>query len=417
MKVILALIITLCMRQNAAAQEIRLDSLWAKQGGVAAMTFTPDSKTLLIGEDGEEGQVTVHNVTDGSQRAPFFLPGKEYSDFKYTPDGKYLVVAETKKIVLVNPQAYDSVGVIENVEQIGFLTISDDSHYAAVANYYSNIVVVDLLERVVKAVLTRPDKYNVGVNQTMPYLNGRVSFSPDGKYIIGKYENSLVRWDWRNTPSQQEIIIGDIGNRALIGFSPDKKYFVQQSNYIWDLVEKKQISIEGMQASYDENSYNSTFTTDGKYLFCLDKTLVTIVNLEQKKVAYATGRFAMNMAVSADNSYYTFYRPSNTRVYRMTINPNSVNSELGFQPTITINPMPSKDFFRVEIETQHSYTNCTINIISSIGAKVGNIYQGDIFVGKQVFTFSTSGLSPGQYTIVVSSGAETTTIPFIITKQ
>ena len=34
MKVFLALVITLCMRQNAAAQEIRLDSLLAKQGGL-----------------------------------------------------------------------------------------------------------------------------------------------------------------------------------------------------------------------------------------------------------------------------------------------------------------------------------------------------------------------------------------------
>ena len=419
MKVFLALVITLCMRQNAAAQEIRLDSLWAKQGGVAAMTFTPDSKTLLIGEDGEEGQVTVHNVTDGSQRAPFFLPSKAYADFKFTPDGKYLVVSEQEKVVLLNPQTFDSVGVIENVTITGNVSFSDDSRYAVIAGMYSSVVVIDLLERVVKAVLYRPSSYvpdQTHPTQTAPYWNGKVSFSQDGKYIIGKYENSLVRWDWHNTLSQQEIIIGDIGNRALIGFSPDKKYFVQQSNYIWDLIERKQISIEGMQASYGENSYNSTFTTDGKYLFCLDKTLVTIVNLEQKKVAYATGRFAMNMAVSADNSYYTFYRPSNTRVYRMTINPNSVNSELGFQPTIAINPMPSKDFFRLEIETQHSYTNCTINIISSIGAKVGNIYQGDIFVGKQVFTFSTSGLSTGQYTLLLSYKTGTISTPFIITK-
>ena len=422
MKVFLALVIILCTWQNVAAEEIRLDSLWAKQGGVAAMIFTPDSKSLLIGEDGEEGQVTVHNVTDGSQRAPFFLPPKAYADFKFTPDGKYLVVSEQGKVVLLNPQTFDSVGVIENVTITGNVAFSDDSRYAVIAGMYSSVVVIDLLERIVKAVLYRPSSYvpdQTHPTQTAPYWNGKVCFSPDSKYIIGKYENSLVRWDWGNTPTQQEIIIGDIGNRALIGFSPDKKYFVQQSNYIWDLIEKKQIIIEGMQAVYQENNYNTAFSIDNKYLFCVNEKLqVNIVSLAQKKVLYNTEKGAKEIAVSNDNQFLSYRGVGNrVRTFHITWDAVSVHSEEeNTIPLILIKPQPGNEYITIEIETPKSYTDCKISVVSSLGSVVGNVYQGDITNGKRTFIFPTTGLSSGQYTLLLSYKTGTISTPFIITK-
>jgi hypothetical protein len=191
---------------------------------------------------------------------------------------------------------------------------------------------------------------------------------------------------------------------------------VQQSNYLWDIEKKQQIVIEGMEASYDANGSNAAFTTDGKYLFCLEKMLVTIVNVNQKKVTYATGRYATNMAVSANKDYYTFFRPDNTRVYKMTVNPNSVETELEISPKISVSPMPGKDIIRIEIESPHSYSESRISAVSSLGAAVGEIYHGDIGIGKQLFFFSTSGLSSGQYSIFLRYGGHTTSVPFIITK-
>jgi WD40 repeat protein len=283
MKTLLLICMALIFVANAHAQEVRLDSLWAKFGGVGAMSFSPDSKTLLIAEPpklaGGSGTIRLHDPQTGIEKGN--IPGTSYTSVDYTPDGKYIIMGCTDGTVkLYDPVTLELYKAIPCIYG-GYFAFSPDGTKAALASE-KYIAIVDLASEVFLTVITRPDQYSVGPNKFEPYNNGKVCFSADGNYIFGKYRGSMATWDWRNAPDNPQTLFG-LPNFAILGFSPDKSLFVLQSNYLWSMAEKKQLPVEGMVSNNDETGYNATFTANGKYLFCLEKNLVTIVNAEVKK--------------------------------------------------------------------------------------------------------------------------------------
>ena len=413
-------VLVVCAWQNSAAQEIRLDSLWDRYGGVETIVFSPDSKTLMIGETsqfgGGTGTIRFFDPMTGQEKGA--IENTRYFVADYTPDGSSIITGGTDFTVKLYDAKTLEVRKSIPCPDIGTMSFSPDGNIVALASS-KYIAIVDLSLDTLLIALERPEDYKVSINQTAPYWNGMVSFSPDGQYIIGKYENKLVRWNWKNTPTVPEIIISDIPNLAIIGFSPDKKYFVQQSNFIWDLIEKKQIKIEGINAVYNQANNGVEFSRDNKYLFCVSEKLqLNIVSLEQKKVLYNTEKGAAEMAVSNDNQFLSYLGVGNkVRTYHITWDAVSVHSEEeNTIPLILIKPQPGNEFITIEIETPKSYTDCKISVMSSLGAVVGNVYQGDIINGKRTFIFPTTGLSSGQYTLFLSYKTGTISTSFIITK-
>ena len=231
----------ICAASSVLSQEIRLDSLWAKFGGVGAMSFSPDSKTLILAEPqklaGGSGTIRFYDPATGIEKDS--IPGTESYDLRYTPDGKRIVqVGFGGEIKLYNAETYKLEKSVNAPQNAGYIDFSADGNIIVSAG--SNVItVVDITEGVVKAVIKRPYQYSTGPNKTEYYRNGKVCFSADGRYVIGKYANALVRWDWQTVPDKPETLIPLIPNRAILSFSPDKHYLVQQSNYLWNIIEKK----------------------------------------------------------------------------------------------------------------------------------------------------------------------------------
>lgn len=69
---------------QSSSQAIRLDSLWTKFGGVGAMSFSPDSKTLLIAElqklAGGSGTIRFYDAATGIEKDS--IPETEYYDVR-----------------------------------------------------------------------------------------------------------------------------------------------------------------------------------------------------------------------------------------------------------------------------------------------------------------------------------------------
>ncbi|MBS1536305.1 MAG: hypothetical protein JST20_00990 [Bacteroidetes bacterium] len=417
--ILLLAIVLFALYNTSTAQEVRLDSLWAKQGGVGAMSFSPDSKTLLIAEPekfiGGSGTIRFFDPQTGIEKGS--IEETVYQSVTYTPDGKFIIMGCTDGTVkLYNASTLQLSKEIPCIYG-GEIALSSDGSKAAFAGD-KYIAIIDLLLGAFQVVIERPREYTTSPGQTNPYFNGKVTFSADGKYIIGKYENSLVRWDWQNAPDKPEVLIGSFGNRAIIGFSPDKKYLVQQSNYLWDLQQGKQVAVEGIETVYNENNYNVVFTEDGKYLFYMNSKLqATIINLNDKKIVYGTERGAKEMAVSNDNQYYSYRGVGNVvRTYHITWVPNSVKSDSESLPKISVSPLPGQDILRIEANFPTPYPDCNISVITSSGSVVKVVYHGSISAGKQTYMLQTTEISSGQYSVLMRYGGKITSVPFIITK-
>ena len=415
--VVVVVLMLIAERTSSVGQEIRLDSLWAKQGGVFAMSFSPDSKTLVIGEDGDEGQIRIFEAQTGKELDS--IAHSFYVDLAFTPDGKKLLAIDQTGIKIFNGTTYKYERTI-SYNQGGLIAFSPDESKLALAGD-SWIAIVDIQKGEVLTKLTRPDSYVPDPKHpttTNPYWNGKVSFSADGKYIIGKYENSLVRWDWQNASTKPEILIGSFGNRAIIGFSPDKKYLVQQSNYLWDIEKKKQVAIEGMDAVYHETNDHMAFSIDNKYMICVnDRLQLTIVSLAQMKVIYNTEKGADEMVISNDNLYLSYLGVGGrVRTYRIDWDASSVESEQSNMPMLVLKPQPGKETITLEVVAPQSYKDCEIVVISSLGTRVKYIYNGSIPTGKQTYYLPTTGISSGQYSVVMSYNGKIVSVPFIISK-
>lgn len=417
MKTFLLICMALVCASTTHAQEVRLDSLWAKFGGFASMTFTPDSKQLLLAAP--DGAVGIYESTTGLQQSEFTLPANGFGDIRYTPDGRYLIVSEKSRVKILKPQTWDSLGIIENVPQVGFLAFSDDNRYAAVANRYSDIVVIDLEDRIVKTVLSRPDKYNITPNHSEPYWNGKVCFSSDGKYIIGKYANTLVQWDWKNSPDKPETLFA-LPNYAILGFSPDKKYMAQQSNYIWDIQQKKQEQIEGLDSYYNQEVTTFSSTLNGTFLVVTKQSEYTaqFINIAQKKVVSATPlRYAYTICISPDSNYLSYnYADGMVQLRKINWQSTGVTETPAIAPSIQVNPLPSSGDMEILVNTERVYSHSRIEIRSMRGELVAVIHESSLPQGGNKFSFSSLGLASGSYNLILHYDNLSVSHQFIIAK-
>lgn len=394
------------------AQEIRLDSLWIKMGGYPTMAFSPDSKTLLLGQ--ADGIVNIVNVQSGIPADSIILPKNGYADFGFSPDGKYLIVSERKKITFYSALTWDSVGVSPAILSTGYISFSNDNKYVAVADRAS-ISIINLIENTVVAEINRPQYFKDSQNENSPYFNGKVYFSEDGTRLYGKNANDFGFWDLtkKDTPFSRSFTIG---NRAVIGFTPDRKYMIQQSNYIWDLNTKSQIQIQGLaKNSYDINGNSAAITSDSKYVFCTDNVLSIVINIPEKKIAANPNRYAINQIVSPNNDYYAFSRDGAVRIYRMSLN-STLIADNADRPSVNVRPLPSSSTINIVVVTENPIEKCTIRIGSVTGEIMNNFYSGNLDIGEHQFYLDSKEFASGEYFVIISHAGKNYSYPFIISK-
>ncbi len=408
-------LIALC--NISTAQEVRLDSLWAKLGGVFAMKFSPDSKRLIIGENGSEGQIRVFDAQTGI--AIDSIAHSDFVDFEFTPDGQQMMTIDHTTIKFYNSATYKLERTIP-YDQGGLITFSSNASIVSLSGNTS-ITIFDIEKGEVLAKILRPDKYNISPNQTEPYFNGKVCFSADGKYIIGKYANILVQWDWRTTPDKPEQLIPNLPNRAIIGFSPDKTMFVQQSNYLWSIADKKQIQVDGIGDYDSQTAYGFASTIGGSCMTVTAKEDHTpkFVNIPAKRTLSTSPikYFTLLMAISPDSSYFVRQVGSDALlVERLSWGSSHVPDEHSSvnEPTLSIHPHPAQSGFEVTVTNGQALQFGKLILTDMKGVVLQTIYSGNLSSGIHSFAIESSGLSSGYYTVLLKYGNKQVSVPFII---
>lgn len=413
--------IVLALSVPLYSQEIRLDSLWIKMGGYSVMAFSPDSKFLLLGQ--ADGIVNIVEVETGTAVDTITLPKNGYADFGFTPDGKYLVVSERKKITLFSAVTWDSLRESPAILSTGYISFSNDSKYVAVADR-ATISILDLIENKVVAEITRPTEYKVG-NQTVSLNNGRVNFNSDGTLLYGKNAEDFGSWDLTkaNTPFVRKMTIG---NRAVIGFTPDNRYMIQQSNYIWDLNTKAQVQIEGKK-EFDRNyAVGFTSTTSSQIIVTLkeDPEPLTLhvplfIDISKKRIITTNPirYYTTQMLLSNDSNYLVRQLGSGSVLLnKVQWSTTTIQDEINTNPSVSISPIPGKESLQLYIHLRQASPLFDVKIHDISGKYIETLYSGSVELGEQRYTLDTKSYSSGKYYVVLSNNGSIQSYPFLITK-
>jgi len=407
--------IVLALSVPLYSQEIRLDSLWIKMGGYPVMAFSPDSKVLVLGSEILEpvkGAIRFFEVETGKQLDS--ITKISFIDFGFSPsDGNLYIVTTTsidvydKQRMLVRRMPYTKGGL---------LSFSPDGKYLALYGE-SSISIVKSDNAEVVHQITRPTEYKVG-NQTVSLNNGRVNFNSDGTLLYGKNAEDFGSWDLTkaNTPFVRKMTIG---NRAVIGFTPDNRYMIQQSNYIWDLNTKAQVQIEGLESYYSE--VRNTFCTTPKgelTVVTQQNRFAAFIDIPKRKMLSVTPlRLAYGIQISPDSMYLAHnYGDGAVFLKKIQWTVSNVETELHTAPTITISPIPGKESLQLYIHLRQASPSFDVKIHDISGKYIETLYSGSVELGEQRYTIDTKHYSSGKYYVVLSNNGSIQSYPFLITK-
>ncbi|MBK7986848.1 MAG: WD40 repeat domain-containing protein [Ignavibacteria bacterium] len=403
--------IVLALSVPLYSQEIRLDSLWIKMGGYPVMAFSPDSKVLVLGSEILEpvkGAIRCFEVETGRQLDS--ITKISFIDFGFSPsDGNLYIVTTTsidvydKQRMLVRRMPYTKGGL---------LSFSPDGKYLALYGE-SSISIVKSDNAEVVHQITRPTEF-----QTKSYFNGRVNFNSDGTLLYGKNAEDFGSWDLTkaNTPFVRKMTIG---NRAVIGFTPDNRYMVQQSNYIWDLTTKTQVQIEGLESYTNQLGSSFALTQSGTHIVVTQKgtRFPLFINPYQKKIVNADiNYYAVAMAISPDSSYFAYqYGNGRIHVHRISWQTTQISDDKEYlRPHIYVTPLPSRDSITIVLVLPKEMNQVLLEIHNIVGEKIGEVYRGSLSEGTHEYHYRSGNLSNGTYYIIAETPSQRYSVPFII---
>jgi hypothetical protein len=91
-------------------------------------------------------------------------------------------------------------------------------------------------------------------------------------------------------------------------------------------------------------------------------------------------------------------------------------SNLSNTLNMKLTPVPVNYSSIITIDAQKFISNATIELYNLIGNKVMSIYEGELSIGTNKFTLTTSNLPAGQYFILLTTNFDKLILPFIIVK-
>ncbi|MBX7156365.1 MAG: hypothetical protein K1X91_15520 [Bacteriodetes bacterium] len=410
----------------AFAQSITLDSLWGKfVGNINAMVFTPDSRSILIGND--EKQLVRYNALTGDTISiiPTLYGAQECI---FTKEGNKLFIRGFKGIEIKDAstfQTLDSLPVPTKEHDFASFDINNDGSIIAVKSHVWDSKEVFYWEIAVYNNSTKQTVWSVktkgalGTNSRYP--EGKIALTPDGNYVLGQNSFFLCKWNWRDSIQPGEILIENIPNLELISFSPDRNYFVLKSNYIYSIDQKKCINkdipnfIEGSTSDYGigcafTNSSNTIIVTNNRVPFIIDINSLKV--LKRTNFAY-TGRISL----SHDSNFIAFQLGSDgLHVHNLSWITTNVADDSKPTATLTVLPLPSTEQLSVIVHCFTSNNDCSIIVYNDRGEVIQKVFSGVILDGDTTFNISTSELSSSHYNVVLKINATSISKPFIITK-
>ncbi|MFN8368918.1 MAG: T9SS type A sorting domain-containing protein [Candidatus Kapaibacterium sp.] len=411
----------------AFAQSITLDSLWGKYvGGMRTMSFSPDSKHLLIADD--TGGVKVLNALTGDE-VYNFTPLFGCYIMKYSEDGSRLYLGGSGGMDIRNAKTY------ERIDTMGFKTprgISaalcdvspDEKHIVIISGYttpdaqYTSYLVYTYPER---QFVWQKDVVSYSVPLKIRYAEGKVVFTNDGNHILGLNTTSLCKWDWRDSTKPAEVLINNLPNLELISFSPDRNYFVLKSNYIYSIPEKKLLEIVGLK-----HDTPSTPAIGCTYTQSTSTTVVTydiyphFVNLGSKKVFAKADKLkglSYQILLSKDSSMFaTTWGIEGIQMLRTNWLTSDVINNYEYNTEIIITPLPSNIQTIITVKSIDVILDSKLTVTNEQGIELQTLHTGNLQIGDNRFIINNQTLPSGIYFLQLSVGKQLITKQFIITK-
>lgn len=405
------------------AQGVRLDSLWGKNIGVRAMTFTPDSKQLLI--TGGDRWIRIFNAQDGKIIDSLY-PQEDCWQLQFSKDSTQLYASGMLGLQIFDSRTYKVVGsYLSNSDTYRIIhstAISPNNKFFAVKLYVSDnnrnytcqrMTVIDKEDMEVvwqkDIPVTRPDGL---------YPISDISFSADGNYILGQREYSYCRWNIHDTSQVEELLVDSLVKTSLIAYSPDNQYWVAQSNLIYSIAENRWINqdIIGFKKG-NHNLYNrdAAFTASGNTVIVCDSFKLVFINLGTKTALKGFNFPSVTtFCLSPDSSMLASYN-GKVRNDKIHWNVSSVKEESPMQE-ISIFPLPSKEQTTILINSIEDIPYSRITIIDARGITVQTLYEGAIASGNRSFALDNHSFASASYTLRLESDRSVVSKTFIISK-
>lgn len=213
------------------------------------------------------------------------------SELKFSPDGRYLVIASTVQGNSVRAGAciwaeWDTphpreIACIDNESGVNALAFSNNGEYLAIAGNDGFARIWEdwdthhplLLAEINHEKLPRP----LLAETSQEKIVSEVTFSSDGSYIATVSGNVARVWEWRNNVAQPLVTLGDQSPYRSVAFSQNGKYIttvVAHVAVVWDW--KTDGGRVVARLRHDGSGVERVgFTPDGQYLYTggMDSTI------------------------------------------------------------------------------------------------------------------------------------------------
>jgi len=194
-------------------------------GKISILAFSPDGKTLAIGE---RYALNLWDVVSGEHKAALTKHTSFVNSLAFSPDGSTLVSGGGSQLLLWDAETGTQKGEIGGYLSNGWdITFSPDGSTLASTGGYHTVHLWDISNRQHKAALSagRIDDWI-----------GSIAFSPDGKTLAGEGGWRIYLWDIERTYLKTTVKgytgsgVSGGGIRAL-AFSPDGRFLASGSGH------------------------------------------------------------------------------------------------------------------------------------------------------------------------------------------